>query len=210
MANDETTIPGPKLSPPPAPALAAEPEKKVFYLNYFDQILEPQVKTLMNVCSQIIAQKKPDTLYFLFSSPGGSVNAGITFYNFLRSLPAQIVMHNTGSIDSVATVIFLAGERRYAAKHSSFLFHGIQRQIGKDSRFRSTDLKEQLSGLELNESKLIGIISERCELTEGEIRDLFQQGESKDLSFALEKKIIDEIRNPKIPKGAEFASINVN
>lgn len=168
------------------------------------------MKALMNLCSQIIAQKKPDVLYFLFSSPGGSVNAGITFYNFLRSLPAEIVMHNTGSIDSVATVVFLAGERRYAAKHSSFLFHGIQRNIPKDTRFRSTDLKEQLSGLELNESKLIGIISERCELTEGEIRDLFQQGESKDLAFALEKKIINEIRNPQVPKGAQFASVNVN
>jgi ATP-dependent protease ClpP protease subunit len=29
-------------------------------------------------------------------------------------------MHNTGSIDSAATVIFLAASERYAAKHSTF------------------------------------------------------------------------------------------
>jgi ATP-dependent Clp protease, protease subunit len=206
MAND---TPKPIPAPAPAPAPPAPPPN-VFYINYFDQIAEPQVKALMGICTQIVTQKKPDVLYFLFSSPGGSVNAGITFYNFLRSLPAEIVMHNTGSIDSVATVVFLAGDRRYAAKHSSFLFHGIQRQVGKETRWRTTDIKEQLSGLELNESKLIGIISDRCELTEGEIRDLFQQGESKDLAFALEKKIINEIKNPQIPKGAQFASVNVN
>jgi len=70
-------------------------------------------------------QPKPDVLYFLFSSNGGSVNAGIALYNFLRALPVEIIMHNTGSIDSIATVIFLAADKRYAALHSTFLFHGV-------------------------------------------------------------------------------------
>ena len=193
--------------PQPAPTPAA---KSVFYINYFDQIQPPHIKVLMGVCTQVITQKKPDVLYFLFSSPGGQVDAGITFYNFLRSLPAEIVMHNTGAIDSVATAIFLAGDRRYAAKHSSFLFHGIQAQFHKDSRAPTSLMREQLSRLEADESKITGIVAERSAMTEGEMRDLLQQGKAVDLAFAIEKKIIHEIRNPEIPKGADLLSINVN
>jgi ATP-dependent protease ClpP protease subunit len=191
---------------PPAPEIP----KSVFYINYFDQIVPAQVKVLMGVCAQVITQKKPDVLYFLFSSPGGQIDAGITFYNFLRSLPAEIVMHNTGAIDSVSTVIFLAGDRRYAATHSSFLFHGIQMQFQKDSRLLTHQVREQLTRMETDESKITGIVAERSEMTEGEMRDLLKQGKSVDLATALKKKIIHEIRTPKIPQGADFLSINVN
>jgi ATP-dependent Clp protease protease subunit len=198
---------------PAAPSGGSSPiatPKSVFYINYFDQILPGHVKALMGVCTQIVTKKNPDVLYFLFSSPGGVVDAGITFYNFLRSLPAEIVMHNTGAIDSVATVIFLAGDRRYAAKHSSFLFHGIHTQFQRDSTMQPSGLRERLSRLETDESKITGIVAERSAMTEGEMRDLFQQGQSVDLAFAIEKKIIHEIRNPEIPKGADLVSINVN
>jgi len=210
MAQDAPNPNPASAAPAVAEAKPAPPQQNIFYINYFDQIDAARVKALMGICTQIITQKKPDVLYFLFSSPGGQVDAGIALYNFLRSLPAQIVMHNTGAIDSVATVIFLAGERRYAAKHSSFLFHGVQMQFGKDSTAQPSHLKERLSRLESDESKITGIVAERSTLTEGEMRDLFREGQSKDVTFAIEKNIIHEIRDPKIPRGAEFASININ
>src|SRR5215467_10757045 len=69
---------------------------ETIYVNYFDSIDESKTKALMAICSDIVAKQKPHTLYFLFSSMGGSVNAGITLYNFLRSLPVEIIMHNNG------------------------------------------------------------------------------------------------------------------
>ncbi len=77
--------------------------EKVFYINYFDGIDDQKVKSLMSICSDVLSQQKPDTLYFLFASGGGYVNAGIVLHNFLRSVPAKVVMHNTGIIDSIAT-----------------------------------------------------------------------------------------------------------
>jgi len=71
---------------------------ETIYVNYFDTIDEARTKALMAICSDIVAKQKPKTIYFLFSSVGGSVNAGITLYNFLRALPVEVVMHNTGSI----------------------------------------------------------------------------------------------------------------
>jgi len=164
----------------------------------------------MAICSDIVAKQKPTTLYFLFSCAGGSVNAGITLYNFLRALPVEIVMHNTGSIDSIATVIFLAASKRYAAKHSTFLFHGVNWQFPKDTSLTFSQLQENLSRFKQEEAKIAGIIAERCKLTEAEIRELFFQGESKNLEFAIEKGIIDEVRDAAVPKDAPLITVNLS
>lgn len=184
-------------------------DTSTIYLNFFDQITDQKVKILMAICSELIAKHHPKQLYFLFSSTGGSVRAGITLYNFLRSLPVEIVMHNVGSIDSIATVIYMAGEKRYAAKHSTFLFHGIVSMIEQPTQITKSKFKELLSGLEKDENKIAGIISDRSSLTEKEIRKLFLQGEAKDLSFALKKGVIQEVRDPSIPNNAALISLNL-
>jgi len=180
------------------------------YVNYFDGIDDSKVKSLMAICSDIVANQKPKTIYFLFSSNGGGVNAGITLYNFLRALPVEIVMHNVGSIDSIANVIFLAGSRRYAAVHSSFLFHGINWGFGAGASLTFNQLNETLSIFKREEDKIASIIAERTKMTEPEIRDLFRQGETKDLQFAVSKGVIDEIIAPSIPKDAPLITVNLS
>ena len=138
------------------------------------------------------------------------MQAGITFYNFLRALPTKIVMHNTGSIDSIATVIFLAGEERYASISSSFLFHGVAAGFMNGAQLNLSQLREQTSGLSEDENKIARIITQQCQLKEEEIRGLFREGESKDPSFAKLKGIIHDIKDVKIPKDAPFITVNIN
>ena len=144
------------------------------------------------------------------ASPGGAVGAGIVLYNFLRALPVEIVMHNTGSVDSIGTVIFLAGAKRYAAVHSTFLFHGVQLNFQGPGQLNHVQLLERLSMLKQDEGKIGGIIAERTKLTARDIRKLFHQGESKDAAFARDGGIIDEIKDPIIPKDAPFITVNLN
>lgn len=184
------------------------PPPDTVYVNYFDAIDDAKTKGLMAVCADIVAQQKPRAIYFLFSSTGGSVNAGITLYNFLRALPVEIVMHNNGSIDSIANVIFLAASKRYAAKHSSFLFHGINWNFAQGASLTFVQLSESLSRFKQEENKIAYIVAERTKMTEVEIRELFRQGESKDLQFAIDKGIIDEVKDPVLPKDAPFITVN--
>jgi ATP-dependent protease ClpP protease subunit len=164
----------------------------------------------MAILNDIIANVKPKELYFLFSSNGGSVDAGITLYNFLRSLPVDITMHNMGSIDSIATVIFLAGNKRYACEHSAFLFHGVQFNFPNGASLNNAQLNEILSRLKTDQQKISGVMTERTKLTAEEIRTLFVQGESKDPSFAISKGIIDEIKRAIVPDGAPNITVNIN
>lgn len=182
---------------------------KTVYVNFFDAIIDVKVKAIMAAVSEIINQQKPDVIYCLFSSPGGQIEAGITLYNFLRSLPIEIVMHNTGSIDSIANVIFLSANTRYASVHSSFLFHGVIWNFAANTSTNRNQLAETLSGLDASETKIRGIITERTKLTPEEVRTLFTQGECKDPSFALSKGIVNEIKNPAIPKDVPILSFNL-
>src|SRR5260370_24397301 len=99
---------------------------KTIYINYFDVISQPKARAFMNACTQLLGSTpKPDRFYFPFSAAGGNVEVGIALYNFLRALPVKIAFHNTGSADSIATVVFLAGEERYATNHATFMIHGV-------------------------------------------------------------------------------------
>ena len=117
--------------------------ENVFYINFFDKIDEAKVRALMGVCANIIAQKSPDRLYFLFSTPGGQVNAGITLHNYLRSLPVKLTMHNTGAIDSIGNVIFASADERFAAPIYLFLFHGIAMGVPQGANLGSANLQKR-------------------------------------------------------------------
>lgn len=101
------------------------PEPKTIYVNFYDSIDPVKAKHIMAFLSEVVSKEQPDNIYCLFSSPGGSVESGIVLYNFIRSLPVELIMHNTGSIDSIANIVFLSANTRYTSVHSSFLFHGI-------------------------------------------------------------------------------------
>jgi ATP-dependent Clp protease, protease subunit len=46
------------------------------------------------------------------SSDGGSNDEGFTAYNFLRTLPIPVTMHCVGNVESMALLMYLAGEKR--------------------------------------------------------------------------------------------------
>jgi len=66
---------------------------------------------------QVVQQKlKEGTGRFviLISSMGGNVFSGISAYNFLKGIPAEVWTHNFGSTDSIAVVLFCAGSKRFS------------------------------------------------------------------------------------------------
>ena len=179
------------------------------YLSYYDVINEQKTRALMEACAQAIAQTSRSQLYFLFSSTGGSVDAGIALYNYLRALPVPLVMHNTGSIDSIANVVVLAADTRYATPQSSFLLHGITWTFGANATLTWNQLQETISSFQTSEARMSGIITERTALTKDELGALYRQGEAKDLAFAKSKSLIHDVRPAKIPQGATFVALNV-
>lgn len=183
-------------------------QEKIVYINYVDGIDLKKVKNLMAVIANIYKQEKPDTLYFSISSGGGDVDSGISLYNFLKSFPCKIIMHNTGSIDSIANVVFMAGDERFATKFTTFLFHGVRLDTNGPSSFHLNQLNEMRDRMEKMHGKIADIVCLNSTLKKKNIQKLFLEGKTEDTKFALKWGIIQEVKDFVLPKNALFVSLN--
>ncbi|HEU5436794.1 MAG TPA: ATP-dependent Clp protease proteolytic subunit, partial [Telluria sp.] len=85
--------------------------------------------TIRNLCLQAV-QSGASSIELHLSSEGGNMTAGFALYFFLKSLPIPLITHNVGSIESIAVVIFLAGQKRYACPGTRFLVHPLNWGFG--------------------------------------------------------------------------------
>jgi hypothetical protein len=89
--------------------------------------------------NQILQQ--PTNVIIGINSGGGNVVSGIAMYNTMLAMPYPIVTHNIGSVDSIATVVFLGGAQRYSCAASTFMFHGVGFTANAGQRLEENNLK---------------------------------------------------------------------
>ena len=89
------------------------------------------------VADAVIAQilhldaEDPDaeiTLYI--DSPGGSVTAGLSIYDVMQAVSADIHTVCVGTAASMAAVLFAAGDRREILRHGEVMIHESRRPSG--------------------------------------------------------------------------------
>jgi ATP-dependent protease ClpP protease subunit len=133
---------------------------------------------------------------------------GINLYNFLLGLPIELVTHNVGNVDSIGNAIFLAGAKRYACPHSTFMFHGVGFDIANQTiRFEEKNLREKLDAIMSDQKRIGSIITERTNIGEDAVGTLFRDAQTKDATYAVGAGIIHEIKNVQIPVGCPVISL---
>ena len=145
-------------------------------------------------------------IYLMLSTPGGNTMHGITIYNTLRALPIELTTHNTGQVNSIGNVIYLAGEVRYACPVSSFMFHGAGFEIEK-TRLEEKHLVEKLGSLRNDQGLITDIIDERTDINAKEAGDLFLRMAFINPQEAQDRGIVHEIREAQVPQGARFLQL---
>src|SRR3546814_8276906 len=94
---------------------------------------------------------------------------GMNIYNVLRALPARLVFHNVGNVDSIGNAIFLAGDIRLACPHSTFMFHGVGMDIPSGVRLEQKNSQAILEGIIADQTRL------RSEEQKSELKSLMRQ-----------------------------------
>jgi ATP-dependent protease ClpP protease subunit len=178
------------------------------YINFHAPIKQFTAQNLMTVVSQKLVAGT-DNFYILFSTPGGEVPSGITLYNFFRAIPAQVTMHNIGNVDSIGNAIFLAGNTRYACRHSTFMFHGVAFEV-KSMTLDEKNARERLHQILADQSRIADIIVDRTNIQRRRSRQLFREAKTKNADEALATGIIHEIRDAAIPAGSDIVSFVFN
>lgn len=176
------------------------------YIKFFATIDENSIKRLTDVIEQKLKEGVAKFV-LLISSTGGNVFAGVTAYNFLKGLPAEVETHNFGSAVSIALVLFCAGKKKYSAPHATFLLHGVQSNFPQGAGLEEKQLEERLKGLQLDIENIAGIVAATTGKSEQEIKNAMLNRTTLNPEEAMKYGLVHEIKEPLFESGAELISI---
>jgi ATP-dependent protease ClpP protease subunit len=110
-------------------------------------------------------------------------------------------------MNSIANIVFLAGAKRFACTHTTFMFHGVSMQTQAPQAFERKVLREHLTAVESDEKRIGGIVAERTKLTQAIIDTFFLEAKTLTAQDAQNGGIVDEIRQFSIAKGCPLFSL---
>ena len=131
---------------------------KPVVIRFFAPVIDATVNALMNAVDQKMKQGIKEFI-ILISSPGGSVIHGMSAYNYLKGLPASVITHNFGSVDSIGIVLYCAGSKRLSVPQARFLFHGVNVQFQGQQNLDEKLLEERLKGLRIDMENIAKVIA---------------------------------------------------
>jgi ATP-dependent Clp protease protease subunit len=135
------------------------------------------------------------------SSSGGNIYWGVTAYNFLRGLGIKVITHNVGQVDSVAGVVYCAGEERLSVPEGRFLIHGVSTTFsGTNPTLSEKDLQSTLASLEQDRDTIATILATRTGKALADVREDMLKGRilaaTDAQSYGFVTKITPDVFDP--------------
>ena len=181
--------------------------KRTVYIKFFLDIDRDTITKLTRVVQEKL-EEDVERFVILISSGGGNVFAGLSGYSFLKGILAEVFTHNFGSADSIATVLFCAGTRRFCVPHARFLLHGIGFTVTSPTRFNEKILDERIKGLGVDRENISRVIADNTGRPLSEVEKDILQGTVLNSEQAREYGLVHEIKTELFEKGAEVIEIS--
>ena len=178
---------------------------ELVYISFSAEINPSTTEILINIMAEC-SNRNVQKVYLLFSTSGGSVMNGINLYNVLKGMPFELIIHNVGNIDSIGNAVFLASEQRYASSEATFMFHGVGFDSQPQERLEQKNLEEKLNNVLSDQRRIGSIIARHTNLNINQIATLFKQAQTKDVKYALDRGIIQDIREVQLTTGCPIIS----
>lgn len=159
-------------------------------------------------CSSLISEvqglisRGVDEIVLLISSSGGFVDPAMMVYNYLKGCPAKLTTHNIGTCESIAVVIFAAGDTRLSVPHGRFLIHGLTWTFQAPATYQVSQLEETLKKLRNDGDNIAGILAEACSRKESDIHEAMRNSLTLAPEEALEWGLVHELDQALHPEGA--------
>jgi ATP-dependent Clp protease, protease subunit len=132
--------------------------KKILYAGFSGVIDSAGVAKISSAINTAVNEQF-DCLYLCFNSIGGYIGEAIFLYNHIRAVPIPLIMHNTGTVASAATTIFVAANHRCCSKNSVFMVHPVQ--VPASGNMAVEPLQSALDSALKDEARIEGILRDR-------------------------------------------------
>ena len=179
---------------------------KPVVIKFFAPVIDVTVNALMNAIDGKMKQGIKDFI-ILISSPGGSVVHGLSTYNYLKGLPANITTHNFGSVDSIGIVLYCAGSKRLSVPQARFLLHGVNAQFSGKQSLEEKQLEERLKGLRIDIENIAKVISANTGKSVEDVTDAMLERTTLNPEEAKAWGLVHEIKSQLFEAGSEVISI---
>ena len=179
--------------------------EKPTIIKFFAPVIDVTINALMKAIDGKMKQGVAE-FTLLISSPGGSVHHGLSAYNYLKGIPAEITTHNFGSVDSIGVVVFCGGNNRLSVPEARFLLHGVSAGF-QNERLEEKQLEERLKGLQNNVENIAKVIAANTNKSVQDIRDAILERTILSPEEAKGWGLVNEIRTELFEKDSEVISI---
>lgn len=183
-----------------------------------DPLLKAMGVEDLSVSSSMVAKflqenEEADVIEIEIRSNGGSVSHGFDIYDQLKSSGKKIVTKGY-RVNSIASVIFLAGDERYLSKNAEFVIHNpwLDAQSLQGMALTADALKEISEDVRQSEEKIFKFYSKVLKLNDSEklkLKDLMDKdtdiGSELALSMGFAHGLIEDYKK-KYKKNATKAA----
>lgn len=192
-------------------AVASVGREERRYISLVGRINEASQNHLLETCYQCHLEGVQD-VYLFMSTPGGSVNCGVTIYNVLKDMPFNLITHNVGMVASIGNVVFLAGEMRYSVPTGCFLFHEVSLTLPDTGgvNIRRKQIDEWTDSIKNCEQQIGAVLRERTSMLETDIEAFFERQSTEDAQFALTHNILHGIQPLNIASSVPITAIRTS
>ncbi len=135
-----------------------------------------------------IGDIKANQIDIRINSPGGSVFDGIAIYNAIKRHPAKKTTYNDGLAASIASVIFLAGDKKISAENALVMIHNPFGAVMGDS----AEMRKTADVLDKLKENIVMAYQKSTALTDKELQAAmdaetwYTAAEAKDIGFVDE------------------------
>jgi ATP-dependent protease ClpP protease subunit len=179
------------------------------FVSFSAEIVPQTSEALLNAVTQLVNQGFRD-IHLLLSTPGGVVALGITIYNVLRGLPITLTTHNVGNVDSIGTVIYLAGKCRFTCPQATFMLHGVSFTTPQMTQLFEKTLKERLASIQADHERIKAIYNERAGIDPQRAEEIFLGENTMNAVDAVASGLAHEIQAVQIPAGSPVLQLIFN
>jgi len=183
-------------------AMTAQPT----VIKFFAPVIDATINALMQAVDQKLAAGQ-HSFTILVSSPGGSVFHGLSAYNYLKGLPAEISTHNFGSVDSIGVVLYCAGRKRLCVPQARFLLHGVSAGFPQGANLEEKQLEERLKGLRIDIENIAKVVAANTGKSAGDVTQAMLDRTTLNPEEAQSWGLVHEIKAELFSAGAEVISI---
>ena len=175
-------------------------------IKFYSPVNEASIGQLMKAVDQKLAAGT-EQFTLLISISGGSVFHGLTACNYLKGIPAEVITHNIGSVDSIGVALYCAGKLRPCVPQARFLMHPVSMNFREGASYEEPKLLELVKSLRVDMETCASVVAANTNRTKKQVLRAMLSRTTLDPEDAVEWGLAHEIRQQLFPDGSEVIPI---